>query len=66
MSLSDFLRRAWQRARQMARSSIGVPDYQAYLAHCRHKHPDAAPMSYEAFFTDRQAARYRGTGGRCC
>jgi uncharacterized short protein YbdD (DUF466 family) len=22
--------------------------------------------SYEAFFRERQAARYKGTGGRCC
>jgi len=30
-------------------------------------HPGAPLMSYEAFFRERQAARYGGTSGaRCC
>ncbi|MEZ5460721.1 MAG: YbdD/YjiX family protein [Dokdonella sp.] len=56
----------WRKSVQMARRSIGVPDYDAYLAHVRSHHPDRTPMSYEAFFKDRQNARYRGGGGRCC
>jgi uncharacterized short protein YbdD (DUF466 family) len=66
MSLRELLRRAWRRAVQAARSTIGVPDYDAYLAHCRAHHPERAPMSYAEFFDERQRARYRGTGGRCC
>lgn len=56
----------WRRATQSARSLIGVPDYETYLRHCRQQHPERRPMSYAQFFVDRQAARYRGTGGRCC
>ena len=66
MSLRDLLRRVWRHAVQTARSTIGVPDYDAYLAHCRAHHPERAPMSYAEFFDERQRARYRGTGGRCC
>ena len=66
MSLHERWLLLWRRAVQMARSTIGVPDYNAYLAHCRLHHPELAPMSYTEFFNERQAARYRGTGGRCC
>lgn len=62
----EFVLGLWRRARQSARSVIGVPDYDTYLRHCREHHPERAPMDYAAFFTERQAARYRGTGGRCC
>jgi uncharacterized short protein YbdD (DUF466 family) len=66
MSLRDRIASAWRLARQTARRAIGVPDYDAYVAHCRAHHPDRAVMDYAAFFAERQAARYRGTGGRCC
>ncbi|MFT3806838.1 YbdD/YjiX family protein [Arenimonas sp.] len=66
MSLPDLLRRLWRRARDSARITIGVPDYEAYLRHARQHHPEREPMSYAEFFADRQSARYRGTGGRCC
>jgi uncharacterized short protein YbdD (DUF466 family) len=66
MSLPDSIRSAWLLARQTARRAIGVPDYDAYVRHCREHHPGRPPMDYAAFFAERQAARYRGTGGRCC
>ena len=66
MSPREYLRQLWRRCVQTARSTIGVPDYDAYLAHCRDRHPERAPMSYTEFFNERQVARYRGTGGRCC
>ena len=56
----------WRKAVQMARRAIGVPDYETYVAHVRRHHPERRPMSYEAFFIERQNARYRGGGGRCC
>ncbi|HET6388591.1 YbdD/YjiX family protein [Hyphomicrobium sp.] len=52
-----------------ARLMIGVPDYEAYVAHRRSKHPDEPVMSYEDFFRERQASRYGEGGGkisRCC
>jgi uncharacterized short protein YbdD (DUF466 family) len=32
----------------------------------RRHHPERPVMSYEEFFTERQQARYRNGGGRCC
>jgi uncharacterized short protein YbdD (DUF466 family) len=66
MSLRESVVRAWRAARQLGRSVIGVPDYDAYLRHCREHHAGREPMTYAEFFTDRQGARYKGTGGRCC
>jgi uncharacterized short protein YbdD (DUF466 family) len=58
-----------RRLRDVARLMVGVPSYEAYLAHARAEHPDREPMSYAQFFRDRQDARY-GAGGkggfRCC
>lgn len=52
--------------RQTARLMVGVPDYDTYVAHVRTHHPERRVMSYEEFFRERQEARYRGGGGRCC
>ena len=54
--------------RQTANLMVGIPDYDAYLAHRRLQHPNAEAMTREAFFRDRQDRRY-GVGGdrfRCC
>lgn len=52
---------------QTMRLMVGVPDYEAYVAHAQATHPDKPVMSYEAFFADRQAARYGGKGRiGCC
>ena len=52
-----------------ARLMVGVPDYNAYVAHRKELHPGEAIMSYEDFFRERQASRYGTNGGkisRCC
>ena len=64
--LRETLRAIHRRWVQTARLMIGVPDYDTYVEHMRQKHPGRAVMSYEAFFTERLEARYRGGGGRCC
>ncbi len=51
---------------QSLRLMVGVPDYDVYLKHMQATHPDGVPMSYEAFFRERQEARYGGKLGRCC
>ena len=51
---------------QGLRLMVGVPDYGAYLRHMALRHPEQPAMSYEAFFRERQAARYAGRVGRCC
>jgi uncharacterized short protein YbdD (DUF466 family) len=52
-----------------ARLMVGVPDYDAYVAHRRRLHPGEPVLSYEDFFRERQANRYgEGSGkiNRCC
>ena len=52
-----------------ARLMVGMPDYDAYVAHRQHLHPGEAILSYEDFFRERQASRYGTNGGkisRCC
>jgi uncharacterized short protein YbdD (DUF466 family) len=45
---------------------VGLPDYGGYLEHMQRTHPDQEPMSYEAFFRERQQARYGSRMGKCC
>jgi uncharacterized short protein YbdD (DUF466 family) len=54
------------RLAETARLMVGLPDYGAYLRHMAEHHPDRAPMDRTTFFRNRQDARYRGGGGRCC
>ncbi|MGD0183663.1 MAG: YbdD/YjiX family protein [Roseiarcus sp.] len=52
-----------------ARLMVGVPDYDAYVAHRRVTHPDQPIMTYKEFFRERQEARYAVGKGRfrgCC
>ncbi len=51
---------------QSLRLMVGLPNYDAYVAHHRLVHPDTPPMSYDEFFRERQAARYGAGTGRCC
>ena len=52
-----------------ARLMVGVPDYDAYVAHRNAAHPGEPVMTYKVFFAERQASRYGTNGGkisRCC
>jgi uncharacterized short protein YbdD (DUF466 family) len=52
-----------------ARLMVGVPDYEAYVAHRRAQHPGEPLMTYAEFFRERQDSRYGAKGGkisRCC
>jgi len=51
---------------QSMRLMVGVPAYDAYVAHMKHTHPGEPIMSYETFFRERQEARYGGKVNRCC
>lgn len=64
----DDLKAIKQRFLEAARLMVGIPDYDAYVAHRYVQHPDQPIMSYEEFFRNRQAARYgEGTGNiKCC
>lgn len=61
-----WLGRAWSLAARTARLAVGQPDYRAYVDHVLRDHPDRSPMSREAFFRERLAARYGRGSSRCC
>ena len=56
----------WRRLAQTARLMVGQPDYDAYRRHLDEHHPGREAMTRAQFFREREAARYRGGGGRCC
>jgi uncharacterized short protein YbdD (DUF466 family) len=51
---------------QSMRLMVGLPEYDTYLAHMELTHPDQTPMTYEAFFRERQEARYGANRAGCC
>ena len=64
--LGGELRSAGRYLGQALRLMVGLPDYDTYVAHMRETHPDRPVMSYEAFFRERQNARYGSGAGKCC
>jgi uncharacterized short protein YbdD (DUF466 family) len=50
----------------LLRRIIGAPDYECYLAHLAARHPEATPLSRDAFARDALARRYDRPGSRCC
>lgn len=66
VSSKAALRKIWSECSAAARRIIGIPDYDAYIAHLRARHPGRAIPTREAFFAERQRARYGSGGGRCC
>jgi uncharacterized short protein YbdD (DUF466 family) len=55
-----------ERAACVVRRVIGVPDYDAYVAHVRAHHPDTEPLPREEFVRQRLLDRYSRPGNRCC
>ena len=46
---------------------FGVPDYEAYVAHLKARHPDAAPLTRREFASQWVDRRYGGgMRSRCC
>ena len=66
MGLVERLHAVWRALARGARLAIGIPDYDSYVAHMGTRHPDCAPMSREAFFSERLHARYGRGRSRCC
>jgi len=65
-TLARDLGQAGRYMTQGLRLMVGLPDYDAYLNHMERTHPGQPVMSYEAFFRERQDARYSGKLGKCC
>ncbi|KTT72193.1 YbdD/YjiX family protein [Sphingomonas endophytica] len=59
----------WRKAAQTARLMVGVPDYDAYVAHRAAHHAGEPVLSRAAFHRDRIERRYgvgKGSPPRCC
>ena len=56
----------FRRVGKVLRRVIGVPDYEAYLAHLASRHPGERAMTRAEFERDRMEARYNRPGARCC
>jgi uncharacterized short protein YbdD (DUF466 family) len=48
------------------RRIVGMPDYDAYVAHVRACHPGAAVPSEREYFDQYVRARYENGPTRCC
>jgi uncharacterized short protein YbdD (DUF466 family) len=62
------VREVAKRLVQTCRLMVGVHDYEYYLDHMRTRHPQAAPLTREAFYRYCLEARYpsaQGGGSRC-
>jgi len=53
-------------AGRAVRAVLGAPDYDAYVAHLRERHPDTHALTREQFVDARLRARYERPGSRCC
>jgi uncharacterized short protein YbdD (DUF466 family) len=65
-SVARWAQRGWHAAARAARLAIGIPDYEAYVAHMRERHPGGQPMDRGSFFLERMQARYGRGRSRCC
>jgi len=48
------------------RRLLGMPDYDAYVAHLRAHHPDRAVPTEREFYDEYVRARYADGPTRCC
>lgn len=64
-AIHGALARLGARLRDVVTGASGLSAYEQYLAHLRAQHPEAPPMTREAFFRADLAARWEGVR-RCC
>ncbi|MEL0028211.1 MAG: CstA-like transporter-associated (seleno)protein [Perlucidibaca sp.] len=64
--MAGGLARLWARGRHFGAMLVGVPDYDAYVAHMAERHPGHAVMTREQFVRSRMEARLGArTVGKC-
>ena len=60
------LARGTRAAIAIVRRVIGVPDYDAYVAHQARHHAGRMPLTRDAFTREMLVRRYERPGSRCC
>ena len=58
--------RALARLLGLFRKIAGMPDYSAYLEHCRLHHPERRVLTQRQFFEEYLRSRYGDGPTRCC
>ena len=66
MALGSPLRGRLRGLRRAYRQIIGIPDYEAYLAHISEHHPGERALSRQAFCAQAIDRKYGKGGPRCC
>ncbi len=66
MRTDTSVARIWKLLPRIARAFCGIPDYEAFLAHCRLHHPEREPVSHAEFLREREATRHARGRSRCC
>jgi len=56
----------WGRVRGAILRLLGMPDYEAYVAHLRTRHPERQVPSEREFFEQYLRYRYESGATRCC
>lgn len=51
---------------RVVRRILGMPDYEAYVAHLRATHPGCPVPSERQYFEEFVRAKYSGGPTRCC
>jgi uncharacterized short protein YbdD (DUF466 family) len=54
------------RLASILRTISGMPDYQAYVKHLRHCHPERGIPSQSEYYADYLRTRYGDAPTRCC
>lgn len=54
------------RVLKAVRRIVGIPDYDAYVAHVRKHHPETEPLTPNAFLEKCWKDKYSQPGNRCC
>jgi uncharacterized short protein YbdD (DUF466 family) len=60
------MRHLLARLATVLRGLSGMPDYAAYLSHCRAAHPEEPALGEREFFAEYLTRRYEGGPTRCC
>lgn len=55
-----------ERILAVIRRIVGVPDYDAYVAHLHAHHPETTPLAQDAFLKKCWEDKYTKPGNRCC
>lgn len=66
INLMNIIKNIFLYFSKIARSMIGIPDYNDYINYMILKNPNKPIMNYKEFFRERQIKRYSSKVNKCC